>query len=198
MHSPSTENTKARLLEAAIELFRSHGYSGVSVRDIATAVGISAPGLYNHFPNKKALYQAAVAEAFEDKAIRMLEALRSDAPPLARLERFIHTATDVIRRSPAFRCLMDRELLDGDSERLEFLGQAVFARVQRPFMALLEELKPGCDAFLISEMILGMLKQHDAMGPIHAHLGIDSPAGREPGVITRQIMAILTPYFKGG
>lgn len=191
----SADNTKQRLLEIAIELFRRHGYSGVSVRDIASAVGISPPALYNHFPNKKALYQAAVAAAFEDKAQRMLDVLDSGGPGMQRLDRFIHTTVTEIRCSPAFRALMDRELLDGDAERLEFLGQTVFARVQQPFMNLLDELKPGCDAFLLSEMILGMLKQHDAMVLLHAHLGVGMPVERDPDVIARQIMAVLTPYF---
>jgi len=193
----SLETTKHRLLEIAIELFRRHGYNGTSVRDIASAVGISPPALYNHFPNKKALYQAAVAAAFEDKAQHLLDALAVQEPAICRLDRFVHTAIEEIRYSPAFRALLDRELLDGDSERLAFLGQAVFSRVQQPFMSLLDELKPGCDAFLLSEMILGMLKQHDAMGLLHAHLGLDIPVERDPNVIARQVMEILTPYFNG-
>lgn len=191
------DDTRQRLLEIGIDLFRRHGYSGVSVRDIASAAGISAPALYNHFPNKKALYQAAVAAAFEDKAQRMLDVLHSEGTAMQRLDRFIHTTVREIRCSPAFRALLDRELLDGDAERLEFIGQTVFARVQRPFMDLLDELQPGCDAFLLSEMILGMLKQHDAMIPLHGHLGLDTPLERDPDVIARQIMAVLTPYFTG-
>ena len=128
----TADNTKTRLLEIAIELFRRHGYSGVSVRDIASAAGISAPALYNHFPNKRALYQAAVAAAFEDKAQRLLDALGGDRPALERLDRFIHTAVVEIRSSPAFRCLMDRELLDGDSERLAFIGEAVLGVFNNP------------------------------------------------------------------
>ena len=189
------DNTKHRLLETAIELFHRHGYNGVSVRDIASAVGITPPALYNHYPNKKALYRAAIAAAFEDKALRLLVVLDDSGAPMQRLERFLHAATTEVRQSPEFRCLIERELLDGDGERLEFLGQTVFARVQRPFMQLLQELRPGCDAFLLSEMVFGMLKQHDSMGLLHPHMDMGIRLTRSPDQIARQVMAVLTPYF---
>ena len=40
-------------------LFRS-GYDSVSVGEIARAVGIKAPSLYNHFPSKRAIFDAIV------------------------------------------------------------------------------------------------------------------------------------------
>jgi len=186
-----SEDTRDRLLETAIEHFSERGYNGVSVRDIATAVGITPPALYNHFPNKAALYRAAVAAAFEEKAQRMLEALERPGSPAKRLTDFLLVAASEIRHSPAFRRLVDRELLDGDGERLAFLGDAVFARIQIPFMALLRELSPDCDALLLSEMVLGMLKQHDAMEDLHPHLALEEPARRDPQQIAALALAML-------
>ena len=55
-------NTKARILEKALELFSAQGYDAVSVGDIAKAVGIKAPSLYNHYPSKRAIFDAIVEE----------------------------------------------------------------------------------------------------------------------------------------
>lgn len=52
--------TKERITEAALELFSQHGYDGVSVRDIARAVGIRESSLYNHFENKRAIFDGIV------------------------------------------------------------------------------------------------------------------------------------------
>lgn len=41
---------------AAARAFAAHGYHGVSMQDVADAVGISAPALYRHFPHKYALF----------------------------------------------------------------------------------------------------------------------------------------------
>lgn len=49
------EDTKQRILEKSLELFSAKGYDAVSVGEIAKAVGIKAPSLYNHFPSKQAI-----------------------------------------------------------------------------------------------------------------------------------------------
>ena len=54
------EDTKRRILNKALELFAAKGYDSVSVGEIAGAVGIKAPSLYNHFPGKQAIFDAIV------------------------------------------------------------------------------------------------------------------------------------------
>lgn len=56
------EDTKQKIIEKALELFSVHGYDAVSVGDIAKAVGIKAPSLYNHFQSKQAIFEAIVEE----------------------------------------------------------------------------------------------------------------------------------------
>lgn len=52
------EDTKQKILDKALELFSTQGYDSVSVGELAKAVGIRAPSLYNHFPNKQAIFDA--------------------------------------------------------------------------------------------------------------------------------------------
>ncbi len=54
------ENTKQKILDKALELFSAQGYDSVGVGEIAKAVGIKAPSLYNHFPSKQAIFDAIV------------------------------------------------------------------------------------------------------------------------------------------
>ena len=56
------EDTKKKILEKALELFSMYGYDSVSVGEIAKAVGIKAPSLYNHYPSKNAIFEAIVEE----------------------------------------------------------------------------------------------------------------------------------------
>lgn len=55
------EDTKQKILDKALELFSASGYDSVSVGEIAKAVGIKAPSLYNHYPSKQAIFDAIVA-----------------------------------------------------------------------------------------------------------------------------------------
>lgn len=54
------DKTKQDIVDKALELFSQKGYDAVSVGEIANAVGIKAPSLYNHFPSKRAIFDAIV------------------------------------------------------------------------------------------------------------------------------------------
>ena len=54
------ENTKQKIIETALTLFSERGYDAVSVGEIAEAVGIKAPSLYNHYQSKQAIFDAIV------------------------------------------------------------------------------------------------------------------------------------------
>lgn len=59
------EDTKKLILSAALELFSAYGYDSVSVGQIAKAVGIKAPSLYNHYESKQAIFDALLEEICE-------------------------------------------------------------------------------------------------------------------------------------
>ncbi len=54
--------TRARLLDAALELFARKGYDAATVREIAAEVGVGDSALYGHFAGKQAIYDALLAE----------------------------------------------------------------------------------------------------------------------------------------
>ena len=51
-------NQREDILRQATRLFIAHGYSGLSMRRIAEAVGISKAGIYYHFRDKESLFLA--------------------------------------------------------------------------------------------------------------------------------------------
>ena len=75
------EDTKQRILEKALELFSSRGYDAVSVGEIAKAVGVKAPSLYNHYPSKQAIFDAIVeaTAAQYEKDIPVFTEITEDA-----------------------------------------------------------------------------------------------------------------------
>ncbi len=56
-------NTREVIMQEALNLFAKKGYAAVSMRDIATAVGIRASSIYNHFSGKQELFDALVQQA---------------------------------------------------------------------------------------------------------------------------------------
>lgn len=84
------EDTKQRILDKALELFSAKGYDSVSVGEIAKAVGIKAPSLYNHFPSKQAIFDAIVEstavqyESDTDKIDIHVQDVQKDIPIFAK------------------------------------------------------------------------------------------------------------------
>lgn len=66
------EETRRKLIDAAISLFGQHGFAGASTRDIAARAGVNAPALQYYFENKEGVYRAC-AEAIVDDALQVLE-----------------------------------------------------------------------------------------------------------------------------
>jgi len=54
--------TRAEILGAAWELARSTGLAGLSLRDLARAVGMQPPSLYGYFDSKIAIFDAMFAQ----------------------------------------------------------------------------------------------------------------------------------------
>lgn len=72
MTTPMTARDRAKaeradsLLTEAARLFAERGYSGVSLEDIGTAVGVSGPAVYRHFAGKQALLGAVLVKVSEE------------------------------------------------------------------------------------------------------------------------------------
>lgn len=73
--------TRQRLINAALELFAAQGYEGTSVGEIEIAAGLvpRSGALYKHFPSKRALLDAALAQRID--AIDRIDARMHQIPP---------------------------------------------------------------------------------------------------------------------
>ena len=63
------EKTKEKIIEAACELFSKYGYHNTQVMDIVKAVGMSAGTFYNHFKDKRDLFEQITMESLESLRI---------------------------------------------------------------------------------------------------------------------------------
>ncbi|AMH43233.1 MULTISPECIES: CerR family C-terminal domain-containing protein [Burkholderiaceae] len=61
------DETRLRIIVAAIESFGEHGFDGASTREIAARAGVNAPALQYYFENKEGVYRAC-AEYMADEA----------------------------------------------------------------------------------------------------------------------------------
>jgi len=60
---------RADLALRAASYFSEHGYGGVSMRKVATHLGVSKSALYHYFPTKEALFLACTKEVMKSVAV---------------------------------------------------------------------------------------------------------------------------------
>jgi TetR/AcrR family transcriptional repressor of lmrAB and yxaGH operons len=77
--------TRARLVEAALLLFRRRGYHGVGISEVLAESGISKGSLYHHFPDGKQALGVAVVQELAARMIEMFE--RNHRPTTEQLLR---------------------------------------------------------------------------------------------------------------
>jgi AcrR family transcriptional regulator len=82
-------DTRERLLVAAIGMFAERGIEATSMRDLASAAGIQAPSIYNHFESKEQLLEAALTWALGVFFARVTALDDPSRPSLERLKSLV-------------------------------------------------------------------------------------------------------------
>jgi AcrR family transcriptional regulator len=113
------EQTRARLLDAAKELFSEHGYHRTQVMDIVTRARVSAGTFYRYFDHKAGMF-FAIADELRDhevEAARKAGAMVHESTDFANatrnmvqfLERYFER---VVERAPLYRALRNSGIVD--------------------------------------------------------------------------------------
>ena len=164
------EQTQERLLNAAADMFSTQGYAGVSMRDIARAVGITQAAIYHHFSNKDALYVAAVTFVFERQTQELSKQMSEIGDPTDRLELLVGALLEVMDEDPRFRKIYCRELLEGNEQRLAAITDNAFTVFYEPMYELMGELAPTGDGQLLIFSRAGMIFHHLEARTLTPHL----------------------------
>lgn len=122
------EEKKEHILLAGMEVMKSHGYQGTSVKDIVDAAGVPKGSFYNYFDSKEAFALEAIDHAAA-KGFEYAESilLQSDKPALDRLLAFyeggIECACSAEFRVGCFLGNMCQEMADSSGAIREKLSQ---------------------------------------------------------------------------
>lgn len=149
-------STRARLLEAAAEVFAQRGYHGARVEEIATAAGLTQGALYANFEGKEGLFLALVDERLLAQAQTVDNALEQHTPGTpgdvhASLREHTRQQFDRgVERGATELLLYQEVLLHAIRERPE-LRQQLAERSRRADLATAEAIRaqlpqvPGTD-----------------------------------------------------
>ncbi len=132
------DQTRARILDAAIHEFSEKGLAGARTEQIAEAAGVNKALLYYYFKSKEALYAAALESIAEGVRASSLAVLDTGASAGERFLRAVLDHFDRIHTNWRFQNLMQQEMVRlhrGEAHALTPLVETVFrpltARVQQ-------------------------------------------------------------------
>jgi TetR/AcrR family transcriptional regulator len=136
------DQTRARILEAAIREFAENGLSGARTEQIAEAAGVNKALLYYYFSGKDALYTAALEAMAEGVQSASIAVLESDVSAGERFLRIVLNHFDRIHSNPAFQSLMQHEMIRlhrGEANALTPLAEKLFKPLWLRMRVVVEE-----------------------------------------------------------
>ncbi|MFT6396328.1 MAG: AcrR family transcriptional regulator [Bradymonadia bacterium] len=107
----SSEDTRQRILEHAIQEFAQYGFSAVSTRALASAASVNIGTLNYHFGSKQGVYSAAVALVYERIRARAAE-LAPEVLAAPDIHAQVGALVDFSRANRQSVRLLTREVLD--------------------------------------------------------------------------------------
>jgi AcrR family transcriptional regulator len=106
------EETRGRIYDAALALFRERGFEAATMRDIAGAAGMSLGAAYHYFPSKEAIVLAYYDDVTAEHERRVVAQLENTKSLRDRLRIPFHAKLDILAQ--------DRPLMGA---LLRFAGQ---------------------------------------------------------------------------
>lgn len=100
MADSEASRMRERILSEAARLFVTHGFDGISMREIADACGISKAGLYYHFKDKEDLFLAILSANLAELGQIIDEAEAAGEGAREKIAFFVRT---IFSRLPADR-----------------------------------------------------------------------------------------------
>lgn len=103
---PNGDDLRRVILDCTRRLLVSEGYTGLSMRKIAAAVGCSATSIYLHFENKDALTHDLIDEGMQRLHERLAEAVDAYDEPANQLDAMGRAYVTFGRRNPEYYQVM--------------------------------------------------------------------------------------------
>jgi len=120
-----TEETKERILQAAIREFSEGGFDGARMEGIAREAGVNKAMLFYYFSSKKELYKTVIVQAIGALLSEMRNAFADGATPEKLIENIPRVYISFLSSHPYVVKIVGRELTHRPEHIQELLGELV-------------------------------------------------------------------------
>jgi TetR/AcrR family transcriptional regulator len=197
LQAERADESRARILDAALQEFAAHGLAGARIDQIASAAGVNKALLYYYFESKEKLYTAALEGAAARVRDTTMAVFLRDASAGERVLRIALGHFDRIASQGEFQRLMQQEMMrhkNGESDAIPVLVKRVFSPMHAMFESILREGATSgelidADAMQISLAALGANVFYFLSAPVWRLLMSFDPLSKE-AILARRASAI--------
>ncbi|MFI8190628.1 TetR family transcriptional regulator [Streptomyces sp. NPDC085946] len=125
-----SEQTRARILETAMRLFRERGYDRTTMRAIAQEAGVSVGNAYYYFEGKEHLIQGFYDRIAAEHQVAVREVLARESDLEARLAGVLKAWLDIATPYHEFAVQFFKNAADPDSPLSPFSEESEHARAE--------------------------------------------------------------------
>jgi AcrR family transcriptional regulator len=108
---PTRDETRTRLIDAAVEVFVARGISGASVEDITDAAGFSRGAFYSNFSDKDELVTALIARMTDESVAAIEDNLATYPDPVDFVRATQHRFASPTKRNGDVHHVLSLELV---------------------------------------------------------------------------------------
>jgi AcrR family transcriptional regulator len=152
------EETRARILSAAREIFERQGTRGTTTREVAERAGVNEATLFRHFGSKRALIEAMREQVCGVEQFRSILAGLADDGIVSDLRTLAYHIVDSMNGKRAMVCVSLAEEAVGSQDPPELRGPAVIKNELASFFS--QRVATGTlrgDPNLLARYFLGIL-----------------------------------------
>jgi AcrR family transcriptional regulator len=159
------EESRTKILTAALHLFADNGYESTSVKQIAAAAGVAQGLLYSHFDGKEGLLRAIFTQSIHDVQASFAQAAGGTGDPI---ERQIRAAFTVLRERELFWRLsygvrLQRSVVKALGPQMANWTADIRTQLEQTFRSL-GAADPAVEAAILFALIDG-IAQHFILNP---------------------------------
>lgn len=128
------QRTRGEILAAAEAVFAERGFLGARLDDVANRVGIRKPSVLHHFPDKRALYDAVLADLIGGLFARIQAVVTHSASLPTSVEAAVDAWVSYLGERPALARILLREIADARPG-----APSAFVQHALPVLGLMEQ-----------------------------------------------------------
>ena len=173
------DESRAKILTAAEQVFARDGLAGARTDAIAAAAGVNKALLYYYFRGKESLYEAVIEEHLREFNRRALAVLTAPGSSCTLLLRYVDLHFDFISQRRRHALLFQQLMMKGGKPPEKLFSKYIAPRAEALRKLLVRGMQSGelrkADPFHTSITIAGLVVFYFSAAPMLQRIGYPDP-----------------------